>query len=868
MNRPLLTYEPTPILDALYKRFFEHIEVDEAWVSAVRDAEKRGTVVYVLRNLSFVDFLALDHLTRRFNLPRVRFANDMGLWLLEPMGRGWLRALQKRTEIDDAEDLRRTIARGCSAALFLKRPPSLLDASSRGQVEGDAFVRTLLDVQRTQAAPILLVPQVFVWTRRPDEARHTAMDAILGPREWPGKVRTVAQFLLNYRHVTLRAGEPLDLRALLSTDTQADTEAQVRRITYALLRRLERERRSVVGPLKKPADRLRSEVVRSPKLRKVIGEMAGEGEAERRVLTARAMGMLREMEARPEHNAVLALEKAFDGVFSRMYTALEVDEAGLAKVREASKDGTLILLPSHKSHIDYLILSYVFFKHHLQLPVIAAGDNLNFFPLGTVFRHAGAFFIRRSFHGDRLYAAVVDAYMRRLVMDGWPIEFFLEGGRSRTGKTLPPKFGLLSIVVDAALQSEGQNVYFCPISIGYERMVEERAYVQELTGGEKKKEDVRGLLSSIEVLLSRYGRVNIQFGEPITIASVLEELGDDPARASTLSPPRRRSLIMRLGHRAMFEINDVTAVTPGALVATALLVHKKRGIAHPELVQSCQELVTCLQGFGARLAPSLASKSGTIRTEALREACELFARAGHVHVHLPGEPIGGKERVPAGPDAIYTVPDDARMSLDFAKNLLMHFFVSRGLIATAIMAQGGTATDTVLRERVLTLSRLFKYEFQFRADATFDVIFEETLRELIEQKQLIADRGQVTRATGPLESRIELYANMMRNFVEAYRVAARGLGALLRGPLAPKELAKRTLATGDRMFMAGDILRREAISRPIFENAQSAFVDQGYLTRQDGKLALAETFSSAQTVQTIEAKIARFLPSPEASHER
>src|ERR1035438_9619308 len=119
-TRPLVAYEPNRVLDFLYKRFFEHIEVDEAWAKAVRAADARGTVVYMLRNLSFVDFFALDHLTKRLNLPQVRFANDLGLWILEPMGRGWLHALSTRNEASDAEDLRHALTLGRSAALFLK----------------------------------------------------------------------------------------------------------------------------------------------------------------------------------------------------------------------------------------------------------------------------------------------------------------------------------------------------------------------------------------------------------------------------------------------------------------------------------------------------------------------------------------------------------------------------------------------------------------------------------------------------------------------------------------------------------------------------------------------------------------------------
>ncbi len=198
------------------------------------------------------------------------------------------------------------------------------------------------------------------------------------------------------------------------------------------------------------------------------------------------------------------------------------------------KDGSLILLPSHKSHLDYIFLIHVFLRNHLPLPVVAAGDNLAFFPVGQIFRRGGAFFIRRNFHGDRLYGAVVDAYMRRLIMDGWSLEFFLEGGRSRTGKLLAPKLGLLSLAVDAALGVTGRKIYFAPMSIGYERIVEEKAYVRELSGGEKQKEDVRGLLASTSLFRGKYGRLNLQIGELLTLEGMLAEID----RQRAMSPGR------------------------------------------------------------------------------------------------------------------------------------------------------------------------------------------------------------------------------------------------------------------------------------------------------------------------------------------
>jgi glycerol-3-phosphate O-acyltransferase len=882
-DRPLVAYEPNPLLAWLYQSFFEHIEVDEAWTRAVRDADQRGTVIYVLRNLSFVDFFALDYLTKRLRLPQVRFANDLGLWVLEPMGRGWLHALFERNETSDAGDLRRAVLAGESAALFLKRPPHLFEpvARGKGKIEGDLFIRTLFEVQRQTARPILLVPQVFVWSKHPDKAQQTAFDLLLGSREWPGKIRTVAQFLMNYRDVTLRAGEPVDVKAFLAKENEGNgvgdadgagagtpsDDILVRRMTYTLLRRLERERSAVVGPAKKPADRLREEVIRSPRLQKIITDMAGQGEADRRVLTERADAMIREMEAAIDMNLIVGIDKAFEAVMSRMYSGIEVDEEGLARVRTAAKEASLILLPSHKSHVDYMVLAYLFYRNHLPLPIVAAGENLSFFPIGPLFRRAGAFFIRRSFHGDRLYGAVVDAYMRRLIKDGFSLEFFLEGGRSRTGKLLPPKMGLLSLVVDAALSAPGRKIYFVPISIGYERVVEEKEFVRELSGAEKPKEDVRGLLASAGLVRGRYGRLNVQFGPLLTLEGVLDEIdpsaSSEPGRLAKLTPPRRRAVVTRLAHRVMNEVNQVTAVTSGALVATALLTHRGRGIAHPDLVEACARLARMLQAFGARFTPSLVDRAhpGQVRASAVREACELFARAGHLQVKMPGAGLPGRGARPRpGPDAIYVVPDEARLSLDLSKNLVVHFFVARALVATALVAAPERFPIDALRSRVHALSRLFKYEFQFRADTNFERIFDETLAAMEKDGELVQEGGSLRIRDEEGRANVSLYAEIVRNFVEGYRIAARGLLLLVKGPLTMKDAAKRAIATGERMFLAGEIERREAISRPVIENALATFIDQGYVARLEGKIGLPDSYATASAVRTIESRIAGFLP--------
>jgi len=411
-------------------------------------------------------------------------------------------------------------------------------------------------------------------------------------------------------------------------------------------------------------------------------------------------------------------------------------------------------------------------------------------------------------------------------------------------------------VVDAALGVPTRTTWFCPVSIGYERFIEEESFVREVSGGEKSKEDVRGLVKAIELMVGRYGRLSVQFGKPMTLTDVLHDVDEKaaPEGLTTMTPARRRAVITRLAWRTMHEINAVTAVTPGSLVATALLAHDSPGVPQADLFAACDRLARTLRRARARFSPSLGALGH--ETGALREAVDLFARAGHVEAHRVGD------------DVIYVVPPTARMPLDLAKNVIIHFFVARALIATALLASPGAPLPAdVVRERVLALSRLFKYEFTFRADARFETIFDEEVAAMEgdgELARVVLKPSEGASALVPHgedgRAQIELYARLLENFVDGYRVAARGLGALLKGPLATKDVVKRAIPTGERMFLAGEIARREAVSRPLFENAYASFVDQGYLSRSGGKIALTESYATPSAVGTIEARIAAMGP--------
>ena len=814
-------YEPKPLLRWLYRRFFRHIHVDEAWSEGVREASKRGVVVYVMRSLSFLDFLCLDYLLKKVGLPLIRFVNDLGLWILEPFGKGG-RRLRLRRQIPEEEALSSVLQGGFSALLFLRRPPRLGRPRRRGErLKVDHF-RILVETQRRSSKRILLVPQTLVWSKLPPRHRRGLLDWIFGPAEWPGKIRVLLQFILNFRNALLRSGEPFDLADFLDKHPHLDDAEAADKVRYALLRRIERERTLVMGPLQKTPARIHEELLRSPRVRKLIEADARASNKKIEKVEAEARGELRKLCAAQHPYLLVWLHRFLDWLWHRIFDGLSIDREGLERLRAAGREGALILIPSHKSHLDYLILSDVLYRNALSPPLIAAGDNLSFWPLGPLLRRGGAFFIRRSFQGKKLYAGLVDAYMRKLLVEGFTLEFFIEGGRSRTGKLLTPKFGLLSMLVDAALLLRNRKVRFVPISIGYERIIEQKAYVEELSGGDKQKENIGGLLRTPAILRSRYGRLYVQFGEIIDLeqekAGVLGSALED-AGAAALSPKQRRALVQRIGHRVVYEISQATIATPASIVAMALLDHSRRGLSHQSLHETCKILLAALQRFGARIAAVALDEQGELRDDALREAIALFLDGKLITKHETEE------------DPIYEPVSDRRLALEYYKNTIIHFFVPSAMVFSALALQPSrSATRAALRAQVERFSKMFKYEFMYRADATFDSILDDTLAAMIRQGELeTGENDEIRISRGAPCDLIRCQAFVLRSYFETYWLALRALHLVQQAPMSRKEWLRKTLALGRRLFLAGDLSLAEALSRQKIENALQSLRDQGLL---------------------------------------
>ena len=868
-------HRPSRILAWIYRRFFSHIKVDPDYRRGIEEAAKEGTVVYVMRSISILDFLCLDFLLKKFGLPLVHFVNDLGLGILEPFGKGG-RRLRFRRQIPEDEAIAKTVDEGHSALIFLRRRPKFGETGREKSRPPSDLICELVRIQRRREEPIFLIPSVFLWTESAPNAQRGITDLFFGPVEWPGRIRRFVQFTLNYQNAQIRRSEPFNLQRFVEEFSDEDDHVIADRVGFALLRKIERERSIVLGPTKKTPGRLKEELLRSPRVRKHIeAEAKTTGRSIARV-ERQAAKIIDRLAAKQTSTVIRYFSFFLEWFFHRIYDGIVVDKEGVERVRDAAREGAVIYLPSHKSHIDYLVLSYVLYRHSMMPPLIAAGENLSFFPAGPILRRGGAFFIRRSFKGQKLYPVIVDAYMRKLILEGYGIEFFLEGGRSRSGKLLAPKFGLLSMLVDAALMLPGKKVSFVPISIGYERIIEEQSYVRELSGGEKQKENVGGLLKSTTILRSRYGRLFVQFGEVMSIEDLLHEAkrrqkdegearalepaiaeineaaSDDEEEGVTLSglnPAERRALVQRIAHRVTYDINSVTVVTPAALVASSLFAHRRRGMRRSELEEMCARLLRKLERQGARIATTIARSDGTLRTEMIDEALELFLDARLIQRHRAGE------------EAIYSIQDERRLALEYYKNNLIHFFVPSALVSAALRVGGKSSTSLeTLRASVQELSRVFKYEFMYRVDASFDEIFEEALERLCLDGAIEVSGDRVEITTGTEGAMISVYAHMLSAYFEAYLLALRASALLLEEPMTRKEWFKRALQLGQRMYLSGEIVHREALSQLKLEPALKSLRDYGLVQFDQGDpISIDESVKGREDIYEYESRLAPFM---------
>lgn len=510
-----------------------------------------------------------------------------------------------------------------------------------------------------------------------------------------------------------------------------------------------------------------------------------------------------------------------------------------AVAEKAEKDKhSIIFLPCHRSHVDYVSLQLICYRLGLALPTVVAGDNLNFPLVGSFLQHAGAFWIRRSFGDDQLYNTLVQSYMDTLLTHGYNFECFVEGGRSRTGKLLPPKFGILSFLLDSVLSGRVDDAIICPVSTQYDKVIEVDSYISELLGQPKPKENLRDFLSASSVLSLKLGRVDVRFAQPWSLRSFINA---QQTRASRLPPAIdspdakddrefRLRLLRTLGYRVLSEINAVSVVMPTALVGTVLLTLRGRGVGKSELVRRVEWLSERVRNAGGRVA-----HFGGAPTEYVVERALDVLGPGLVGV------------VAGLPEETFYAVD--RFQLSFYRNMTIHLFILPALVSAAMytrVKQGGAPAHQRisyedLYAQVSFLSQLFRGEFIFPTEGLATNL-DKTLQSLEADRVITVTRedervvwvelSDAERECG--RENYDFYCFMIWPFVEASWLGAVSLMMLTPPPGTPgspwldvKKVQDRAQLLGKTLYHQGDLSYFEAVNKETLKNAYTRFEEEG-----------------------------------------
>ncbi len=833
------------LLRFLSSFLFSHVLFEKRCRDNIRDAAERGPVVYVMQSRSLLDYLYFNEAFLEQDLPLADYANGITTaWLRGPLV--WLKSLFGGPPGDRPE-------RAVQALVMDDRPVFLFLEKPKNDPEenlefSQKYLTRLLRAQRELEEPIYVLPLLLIWEKRPDPKRAGFVEDIFGTAQSPGYFRKFIGFFQTFWQSFLKLGQPtvqvssgISLERFLNEYPEAGTSDASELLRSRLEEDFRRERHAILGPTGEPLEQFYREVIQRPELSDKIGEVADDEDIPEGKVRERVREQLEEIAADPSLLVMKIFSSFLSLVWYRIYDGFEIDHEGLEQVREAARDSSVVLIPSHKSHIDYLVISYLFYQHGLTVPLVAAGANLNFWPLGPLFRRAGGFFLRRTFRGENLYPTVFREYLVRQMEQGYPIEFFIEGTRSRTGKLVKPKYGMLDMIVRAFASGRLESVKIVPISVGYEKVIEEGSFRRELLGAEKEEESLGQLLQTPKFLTSDYGRLYVQFSDPIDLEEYLTEHDLEPVVDETDREDELRNLTVRLAHRVNFDINSVTVVTASGLVAAVLLNSPVRGTDRRRFLRSVGFLLNVLSRSQrqARLSNPLEealAHRDQVDTEHL-DAPSREAIMGRAVADVVDEAVGlfedndQVEIVERADGQFYSIPDEARLELSYYRNNIVHHFVAEALLAMAIHRFRSPAVDrAALREETLFLSRLFKYEWIYEERAEFDNVFERTL-SFFDRCGWVSTEDDHVQIGGPFPVELHFFRRMILSFLESYAIVAGEVGEIDTETFERTAIVDRALERGKHDYLRGRILYHESISKPTFKNAVRLFEDWGLLER-------------------------------------
>ncbi|MDQ5985322.1 MAG: Glycerol-3-phosphate acyltransferase [Syntrophus sp. SKADARSKE-3] len=789
------------------------IDLKDDYAASLGELARKGVIVYALKDASRLNTLILYDLAMRRGIPRPVFAFNINMILWQPLTKAMgtafsavrrLLSRRFRMETQSLDEMRRQVMDGQHVVIHLGGSEHFENNNVK------ASLSCMIDAAAEMERPVYIVPMLIAYGRRRENEKENAFNILFGQADNTGALRRIITFLRYANKIFVIPTEPVDIAEYVRKNSDLSRNELVRQLRSDLIEKIDDERVPMLGPVLKSRQEIISMVLKDSHLTHFMEAMAADGKKSVEALTKESRKYLNEIAADYQEPYISFLYRFLTFLWNNIYDGVVVDREGMVRIRNISRKMPFVVVPCHRSHIDYLLIDYLFYEHHIQLPFIAAGNNMAFGPAGFIFRRCGAFFLRRSFRGNPLYGEVFTQYLKILLKEGLPLEFFIEGGRSRTGKMVMPKYGLLSMVLEAYQEKITDDLAIIPVFIGYDRIIEEKSYLQELGGVPKTQEKTTDIIKSSKVLRKRYGRVYVNIGEPLFLKSYLAAQEHSLDEATT---EERQSLYRKIGYEIVMSINRVSVVTPYALISASLLSHDRRGISYDELRAILYDFYEYLLYRRVSLAVTFSN-----REKAINDALTMFVDGGLI------SRMGIEEDEDAEIDeTVYSLEDSKRLNLEYYKNNILHYFLPLSFVATSMLAY---PSDVISLNQIVEdyqfLKRLFRHEF------IFDDRLDDT-DEVNEALSYLHDRGVISLQSmtdgtwldirGLGRSKMQHFAGLIENYLESYWVVIRGCAYLRKAPRSEREWMKKLLKLGTRMFRKGEIRRAEALSQGNYQNA-------------------------------------------------
>jgi glycerol-3-phosphate O-acyltransferase len=683
---------------------------------------------------------------------------------------------------------------------------------------------------------VQLVPVSIFVGRAP--SRQSGWFSVLFSENWVvvGRFRRLLGLVLNGRDTHVQFSTPVSLRNVLVQEQEQPRDRTVRKISRVLRAHFRRIRAAVIGPDLSHRRTVVHAVVNAESVQEVVAAVAAKENLTRDQAMKRANDYAVEIAADYSHTVVRSLSFMLTTFWNKLYDGVTMNH--FDQVRAIAPGHEVIYVPCHRSHIDYLLVSWLLYTTGIVPPHIAAGVNLNLPLVGPLLRRGGAFFLRRSFKANALYSAVFNEYVSQLFARGVSMEYFIEGGRSRTGRLLQPKAGMLGMTLRAFLRESRRPVLFQPVYIGYEKLMEGNSYIGELSGQPKQKESLLGLLRSVKKLRERYGRVAVNFGEPVFLDDLLaREAPDWRATAHEEKPEWFNRSVDALAERIQININRAADVNPINLLAVALLATPKHAMAETDLITQLDLYKSLLEElpYGERVTLTAKTPQQII---AYAEQMQWVRRIRH--------PLGD----------VLTSEGKQAVLLSYFRNNVLHLFAASAWIACCFINNRRMARASLLRLSKLIYPFIQSELFLPWDEAGFIERIQATIDFFMRRGVLTpdADGRVLNRGAGQGDAAFQL-RTLAHSLLQAFERYYITIAVLVKhGPhtISAAELENLCTLTAQRLTLLHELNAPEFFDKALFKGFIQQLRERRVIWTDDaGKL----DFDAALNIVAKDAKV-------------